>query len=171
MTKHLRLAEGLLCLGVLALGVVAFDFSCLRNAPLPGDSEVRPVMADEVVRREQLRQREEAIHRRNEAKRHVAGEVIAGRRSLAEALELFRELDREWRENHRGPRALEVFGVSEDEWHGREVVRFVRLVLAVRPDEAATVAGRLETELQQLLAERKKCLPAPAQQRTEERSH
>jgi hypothetical protein len=169
MTKYLRLAEGLLCLGVLALGVVAFDFSCLRNAPLPGDSEVRSVMADEVVRREQLRKREEAIHRRNEAKRHVAGEVIAGRRSLAEALERFRELDREWRENHRGPRTPEVFGVSEDEWHGREVVRFVRLVLADPPDEAAPVASRLEKELQKLLADRKKHQPAPSHSRTEER--
>ena len=163
MTKHLQLAEGLLCLGVLALGVVAFDFSCLRNAPLPGDSEVRPLLADEVARREQLRQREEAIHRRNEAKRHVAGEVIAGRRSLAEALELFRELDREWPENRPWPHAPAGVELSQDEWDGRGVLDSVRQVLADRPDEAAAVAGRLEQELQQLLAERKKRPPAPSE--------
>jgi hypothetical protein len=167
MSTYIRSAAWVLCLGVLVLGVVAFDLACLHNAPLPGDSEVRPLLADEVARREQLRQREEATHRRHEAKRHVAGEVISGRQSLAEAIERFRALDREWPENHRGP----PFGVSENEWDGRNVLYFVRLVLADRPDEAAAVAGRLEKELQQLLAERKKRLLAPAQQRTEERNH
>jgi hypothetical protein len=57
--------------------------------------------------------------------------------------------------------------VSGDEWGGRDVLYFVRLVLADRPDEAAAVAGRLEKELQQLLADRKKHLPAPAEPRTE----
>jgi hypothetical protein len=166
MTKHLQLAEGLLCLGVLALGVVAFDFSCLRNAPLPGDSGVRPVMADEVARREQLRQREEAEHRRNEAKRRVAEEVIAGRRSLAEALELFRELDREWPQNRPWPHAPAGVELSQDEWDGRGVLDSVRQVLADRPTEADAAAGRLEEELQQLLADRKKRPPAPVDPRT-----
>ena len=120
-------------------------------------------MAEEVARNEELDQREDAIRRRREVKAHVAEEVIAGRRSLAEAIERFRALDREWPENHRGP----PFGVSENEWDGRNVLYFVRLVLADRPDEAAAVAGRLEKELQQLLADRKKHLPAPAEPRTE----
>ena len=37
---------------------------------------------------------------------------------------------------------------------------YVRRVLADRPEEAAAVVGRLEKELQQLLADRKK--PGPA---------
>ena len=163
MSTYIRSAAWVLCLAVLVLGVVAFDLACLRNAPLPGDSEVRPLLADEVARREQLRQREEAAHRRNEDKRHVAGEVIAGRRSLAEALELFRELDREWPESRPAPQSAEDLGMSEDERGGRDVLYFVQLVLADRPDEATAVAGRLEKELQQLLADRKKHSPAPAE--------
>jgi hypothetical protein len=53
--------------------------------------------------------------------------------------------------------------MSPDEWGGREVLRFIRLVLADRPDEAAAMADRLEKELQQILANRKKCRPAPAE--------
>ena len=92
----------------------------------------------------------------------MAEEVIARRRSLAEAIERFRALDREWPENHSGPRTPEDFGMSQDEWDGRAVLDYVRRVLADRPGEAAAVADRLEKELQQLLAERKKRLPAPA---------
>jgi hypothetical protein len=114
-----------------------------------------------------LDQWKEAMRHRREAKAHVAEEVIAGRRSLAEAIELFRALDREWTENHRGPRTPEDFGMSEDEWDGRNVLDYVRRVLADRPDEAAAVAGRLEKELQQLLADRKKSRPTPADPRTE----
>jgi hypothetical protein len=55
--------------------------------------------------------------------------------------------------------------MSEDEWDGRTVIDQVRQVLADRPDEAAAVVGRLEKELQQLLAEREKRPPAPAEGR------
>ena len=41
--------------------------------------------------------------------------------------------------------------MSEDERGGRDVLYFVGLVLADRPDEAAAVADRLEKELQELL--------------------
>ena len=60
--------------------------------------------------------------------------------------------------------------MSEDERGGRDVLYFVGLVLADRPDEAAAVADRLEKELQQLLAERNKRRLAPAEPRTAERS-
>jgi hypothetical protein len=81
MSTFIRLAAGDLCLGVLVLGVVAFDFACLHTAPLPGDPDTRPPMAEEVARREPLKQVEEATLRRTEAKRHVGEEVIARRRS------------------------------------------------------------------------------------------
>jgi hypothetical protein len=164
MSKFLQLAAGLLCLGVMVLGVVAFDFACLPTAPLPGDSYIRPPLAEAVARREQLRQMEEATLRRNETKRHVAAEVIARRRSLAEAIELFRALDREWPENPPWPHAPADHGRSQDEWDGRGVLDSVRQVLADRPDEAAVVIGRLEKELQQLLAERKTRRPETAEQ-------
>jgi hypothetical protein len=170
MGKFLRLAAGLCCLGVLVLCVVYFDPACPLTYLPQRDSGTRASMAEEVARNEELDRREAAIRRRREAKAQVAAEVIARRRSLAEAVEQFRELDREWPENHSGPRTPEDFGMSVDEWGGRNVLDFVRRVLADRPDEAAAVAGRLEKELQQLLAERTKHRPAPAEPRTAERS-
>src|SRR5262245_9197191 len=87
MSKFLRLAAGVLCVGVLALGAVHFDPACLINFPHGWDPDNRASLAEEVARNEQLDQREAAIRRRREAKRQVAEEVIAGRRGLAEAIE------------------------------------------------------------------------------------
>ena len=171
MTNFLRLSAGFLCLGVLALGVVLFDPSCLSTFPHRWDPDKKASLAEEIVRNEKLDQQEAALHRQRQAKRRVAEEVLARRRSLAEAIAQFRALDREWPELRSAPQTPEELGMSADEWAGRDVLYFVQLVLADRPDEAATVAGRLEKELQQLLAERKKRLPAPAEQRTEERNH
>jgi hypothetical protein len=161
MSKFLRLAAVVLCLGVLALGVVPLTY------PPRWDSGKGASVAEEVARNGELDQREAAIRRRREAKAQVAKEVIARRQSLAEAIERFRALDREWPENHLGPRTPKDFGMSEDEWDGREVVRFVQLVLADRPDEAAPVADRLGKELRELVAERSKLRLAPAEPRAE----
>jgi hypothetical protein len=60
--------------------------------------------------------------------------------------------------------------MSEDEWDVRNVLDYVRRVLADRPAEAAAVADRLEKELRELLTERNKHQPAPSHSRTEERS-
>jgi hypothetical protein len=79
----------------------------------------------------------------------------------------FRDLDRQWPDLRSRIKKPEDLWMSEDEWDGRAVIDQVRQVLADRPDEAAAVAGRLETELQQLLAERKKRPPAPVDPRTD----
>jgi hypothetical protein len=163
MGKFLRLAAGVCCLGVLALCVVAIDPACPLTFPPRWDSAKSPSIAEAIGRKEQLDQRKEAIRHRREAKRTVAAEVISKRRSLAEAIEQFRELDREWPDSRPTPQTPEDLGVTEEEWSGRDVLYFVQLVLADRPDEAAAVADRLEKELQQLLAERKKRPPAPAE--------
>jgi hypothetical protein len=126
MSKLIRLAAAVLCVGLLALGVVLFDPACPLTYPPRRDSGTRPSMAEEVARNEELDQREAAIRHRREAKRQVAQEVIARRRSLAEAIEQFRALDREWPENHSGPRTPEDFGMSQDEWDGRAVLDQVR---------------------------------------------
>jgi hypothetical protein len=166
MSKLMRLAAVFLCVGVLALGVVFFDPACPLTYPAPWDPIRRDSMAETLARNEQLKQLREASFRRIEAKWQIAKEVIAGRRSLAEALEQFRTLDRQWPENFSF-QTPEDFGMSEDEWDGRAVIEQVRQVLADRPDEAAVVADRLEQELQQLLADRNKRPPAPADPRTE----
>jgi hypothetical protein len=168
MGKFLRLAAGACCLGVLALGVVSFDPACPLTFPPQWDSAKSPSLAEQLARNEQLKQLHGASFRRLAAKWQIAKEVIAGRCSLAEALEQFRDLDLQWPDIRTGFTKPEDLWMSEDEWDGRAVLEQVRQVLADRPDEAAAVAGRLEKELQQLLAERKKRLPAPAEPRTEQ---
>ena len=122
-------------------------------------------LAEEIARNEQLDEQEAALRRQRQAKRLVAAEVIAGRRSLAEAIEEFRALDREWPDFGPAPHWPADVGMSADEGAGRNVLYFVRLVLADRPDEAAAVADRLEKELQKLLADRKKQQPMRADPR------
>jgi hypothetical protein len=169
MTKFIRLAAGMLCVGVLALGAVYFDPSCLLTYPAPWDPGRRDSLAETLARSEELKQLHEASYRRLEAKWQIAEEVIAGRRSLAEAMEQFRELDRQWPDLRSRITKPEDLWMSEDEWDGRAVIDQVRQVLADRPGEAAAVAGRLEKELQQLLAQRKMRPPAPAEPRAERR--
>jgi hypothetical protein len=53
--------------------------------------------------------------------------------------------------------------MSADARSGRDVLSFVRFVRADHPDEAAAVADRQEKELQELLAERTKRPPKPAE--------
>jgi hypothetical protein len=167
MSKLIRLAAAVLCVGVRALGVVLFDPACPLTYPPRRDSGTRASMAEEVARNEELDQREDAIRRRRDAKAQLAAEVIARRRGLAEAIEQFRALDQEWPELRSALPTPEELGISADEWGGRDVLYFVQLVLSDRPDEAAAVAGRLEMELQELLTDRKKRPPAPAEPRTE----
>jgi hypothetical protein len=167
MSKLIRLAAAVLCLGVLALGTAALDPACRLLSSFGGCSANRGSVAEEIDRNEELDQRKEAMRHRREAKAHVAKEVIAGRGSLAEAIEQFRALDREWPNCRPTPQPPEQLGMSEDEWDGRAVLDYVRLVLADRPAEAAAVADRLEKELRELLAERRKRRPAPVQPRTE----
>jgi hypothetical protein len=164
MGKFLRLAAGACCLGLLALCAVAFDPACPLTFPPRWDSAKSPSLAEAIGRNEQLDRWKEAMRDRREAKERVAKEVIARRKSLAEAMEHFRALDRQWPPSHPWLRhqTPEDLGMSEDEWDGRAVIDQVRQVLAGRPDEADAVAGRLEKKLQQLLADHKKHPPAPA---------
>jgi hypothetical protein len=164
MSKFLRLAAVVLCLGVLVLGVVYLDPACPLTYPAPWNAEIRSSMVDDLARREHLKQLREASLRRVEAKWQIAQEVIVRRRSLAEAMEQFRDLDRQWPDIRTGITKPEDLWMSEDEWDGWAVIAQVRQVLAERPDEAAAVAGCLEKELQQLLAERKKRPPTPPEE-------
>jgi hypothetical protein len=156
MRKFLRLAALVSCLGVLVLGAIAVA----PNGPLLssfwGCSAGRPSLAEEIAQRERLDRLQEATLRRLNAIEQIAEEVIARRRSLAEAMEQFRALDQEWPQFNVDAEKAKALGISEDEWVGRRVIGWVRTVLDGRPDEAAAVVGRLEKELQELLADRKK---------------
>src|SRR5262249_9576471 len=96
MRKYLRLAAGLSCLGVLILGAVALDPDGPLLSSLQGCAATRISMAETMGRKEQLLQLEDTLRRRREAKAHVVAEVIARRRSLAEAMKQFRALDQKW---------------------------------------------------------------------------
>jgi hypothetical protein len=163
MSKFLRLAAVVLCLGVLVLSVVSFDPACPLTYSAPWDTNRRFSMAEDLARREHLKQLREASLRRLEAKWQIAQEVIARQRTLAESMEQFRDLDRQWPDIRTGITKPEDLWMSEDEWDGWAVIVQVRQVLVDRPDEAAVVAGRLEMELCELLADRTKGRPAPAE--------
>jgi hypothetical protein len=158
-------------LGVLALGIIALDpnGSLLSSFWLADKIDLPSPMAEILMRQEQVHQLQDAFHRRREAKRQVAEEVIAGRLSLEEALEAFRSLQGE-RLPQDEPKqdVLRRWKMSEDEWLGVGVLDYVEQVLADRPDEAAVVIARLKKELQEILADRKKRLAAPAEPRTEQ---
>jgi hypothetical protein len=100
----------------------------------------------------------------------VTEEVIAGQRSLAEAIQVFRTLDRQWLPANIKQHVIQMQGMSEDEWYGQIVLFYVQEVLAARPDEAAAGVGCLEKELQERLASRQKRPAAPAEPRIAERS-
>jgi hypothetical protein len=157
MNQLIRFTFGLLCLGVLVLGMVVSHLGC----PLRWNGGKRASLAEERGREAKLQQSFEALRRQRQAKRQVAQEVMAQRRSLAQAIAQFQALDRDWPEGRLRFQTPEDFGMSEYEWDGRSVIYWVRQVLAERPDEAAKVAGRLEKELHELLANRKKRHPAP----------
>ena len=94
MNKLIRFSSGLLRLGVLGGVMLASDLAC----PPHWVGGQRPSLPDERGREAKLREMHEATHRRREAKRQVAEEVIAQRQTLAEAIEQFRILDRQWPE-------------------------------------------------------------------------
>jgi hypothetical protein len=167
MNTFLRLAASVLCLGVMAWGVVAFDSACPVTFLHQWDSAKNASIAEAIGRDERLDQRKEAIRRRREAKEQVAKEVIARQRSLADATGKFRELDRQWPDIRADTKMPELVWLSEDDLDGRAVIDQFRQVLADRPDAAAAAGDRLEKELQQLLAERNKRPPAPADAQTE----
>ena len=164
MNLFIRLAAGVLFLGAFALGIVILDLVGRLTSPPQREWIQQVRLTEELARAERLNQLREASFRRVEAKRQVVKEVIAGRRGLTEAIERFRDLDRQWPDIRTGIKKPELQWMSEDEYDGRTVIDQVRQVLADRPDEAATVADRLEKELQQLLAERKTRRPETAEQ-------
>jgi hypothetical protein len=159
MNKYLQLAAGLTCLGALVLSAVALDpDGPLLSSFLQGWLATRTAPAEEI---ERLKQWEDAMRRRKEAKDQVTEQLIARRISLAEAMKQFRDVERRWPDARMTPLKAEKLGVSEDEWDGRRVIKNVQVFLVDRPDEAAAVIARLEKELQELLASRKKRPAAP----------
>jgi hypothetical protein len=165
MRKFLRLIAGLSCLGVLILGAV---FLCSTGSHLPSDAGKKKLL-EELQRDEQLIQGRETFQRYKRAKLQVAEEVIAGRLSLAEALEAFRRLAGQHFSNITKQHVLKERRMSEDEWLGSGLLDYVKDVLVDHPDESTAVVSRVQKELGELLADRKKRPAAPPEPRTERR--
>jgi hypothetical protein len=60
MSKFIRPAFGVLCVGVLVLGVVFFDPSCMLTFPSAWDPSRRDSWAESLSRGEELQRRREA---------------------------------------------------------------------------------------------------------------
>jgi len=163
MSKFLHLVAGLSCLGVLVLSVIALICTVPSRFVFLGCAADRISQAEEIGRSEQIDRAREAFSRRVQAKEQIAEDVIAQRRSLAEAMKLFQALDQDWPQLGPGSPVNQSLGLSEDEWYGRGVIRYVGWALFEHPDEAAAVVTRLESELQKLLADRTKRHPASAE--------
>jgi len=146
MRKFLRLAALFSCLGVLVLGAIALNPNGPLLSSFRGYSAGRPSLAEAIAQSERLARLQEAVLRRINAKEQIATEVIARRRSLAEAMEQFRALDQECPQSDVGAETAKALGISEDEWVGRGVIGWVRTVLYGRPDEAAAAVARLEKD-------------------------
>jgi hypothetical protein len=163
MSKFLPLAAGLSCVGVLVLSVIALDHPVPSRFVFLGCTADRISPAEETGRSAQIDRAREAFSRRVQAREQIAEDVIAQRRSLAEAMKLFQDLDQDWPQLGPGSPVNQSLGLSEDEWYGRGVIRYVAWALFKHPDEAAAVVTRLENELQELLTDRTKRRPASAE--------
>jgi hypothetical protein len=99
------------------------------------------------------------VIRRIDAKEELGREVVAGRLALVDAAARFRELDEqppkfhyeEFRDSHPG--------MTDDECRCREVILFLRSMLAARGERDSPVVSRLEEELQAHLERRDLRLP------------
>jgi hypothetical protein len=165
MSKFLRVAALLCCLAVLVLGTIALNPDGPLLSAFRGCAGEGTTLGEAIGRQEHLNQKYDALRRRREAKWHMAEEVMSGRLSLAEAMERFHALDREWPPGR--VRTREDIGVSEYEWDGRHVLFYVLLVLQSRHEEGNPLLARLRKELQELLADRKMHPAAPAEARIE----
>jgi hypothetical protein len=127
--------------GLLTLGVFTLRFACS-----PADSQ-------ETRRGEELQKLQRATLRREQARRQAVQEWMAQRRSLAETMQRFQELDHDW-PDYSEARLREKLPESDVERHYRLILSYARAELQGRSEELATVLRRLENEYQQLQAGR-----------------
>ncbi|HEY7308918.1 MAG TPA: hypothetical protein VH643_06065 [Gemmataceae bacterium] len=140
MNSQLRPAIVAVALGLLAVCVFGLRLACT------------PADLSALHRNEELEQLREATFHRVGARQRMVRELIDRRRSLAQALERFEELDRDWPDF--SPQAAEErAGRSEDEWAYQHILVIVRESLRDRPEEAAAVLRRLEKDYRQLQAD------------------
>jgi hypothetical protein len=148
-TRSGHVPPPLLKLLVLALVAASLPLSFYRTPAEPGSpftaegtDEQVVVTLDEGV--------PETVILREIAKGQLAGDVIAGRRTLWEAAALFRALNGMTPALSNSPRvvdpSLNIPADTEEAWLCRQVVAFVGVELHEQPDRAEAAVARLEAE-------------------------
>lgn len=140
-------------MGLLAFGIFCFHMTC----SLLGSSESR-------VRAEELRQLEQATFARAEARQQAAQEWISQRRTLAETMRRYKELEHQWPDYVTPQRE---YLLPDEERHYGIILVHVGLILEERPKELAAARRRLEKEYQQYQADRQ--TSSPSARRTADR--
>lgn len=142
-----RLVLGALTAVALALvGVVLLPWWLGSERSLSGTLRA---LYREVQRGEALDSWDERLRRSREAKARITTEVLAGRLSLAEAAEAFREVNETLKDD---PDAwVDPYRFADDEEAVfRTVIAWARSRAGEGPEHQAAVVARLEEELQQL---------------------
>jgi hypothetical protein len=116
-------------------------------------SALHASLVEELERGQEIVQAKDTVERNWQTKLEVAEEVIAGRLSVAEALEQFRTLYRQQFPPVTRQSVMKERKMSEDEWLGDMFLYFVDQVLLERPDQKAST--RIKQEVQQVVAERR----------------
>jgi hypothetical protein len=142
MNAPIRMAFIALAGGLATLGVFG-----LRFAYSPGDYQKFVQIND---RREDLLRKWEAYRGRLESRKQAVREWIAQRRTLAETVQRFQELDREWGDTSAIGRPM--WPGTEEEIRYQHIRSIVELLLQGRPQELAPVLRRLEMNYRQLQA-------------------
>jgi hypothetical protein len=125
-------------MGLLAVGVFSLRFACT------------PMDFREDIRSAELAQMRRASEARIEAREQVVRELIDQRYTLAEAIEQFLELDRQWPELISKAQADR----SQEERIYDHISLRVQDVLHDHPEQASNVLRRLEQEFEKLRSER-----------------
>jgi hypothetical protein len=143
--------------GLTATGVVLAStcvFVPLLGGPDAfGDlSQHAQLMLEEMRRTDDIVSRDQAVLRCLDGKHKVASEVVAGRLTLPQAADRFRELRTELAATHEDGPSLS--GQDDEESLCRHVIDWVATSLREEPERAGKVVARLEDDLRQHLAAR-----------------
>jgi hypothetical protein len=149
---------GRLCIGVVVTSVLLVGWARARpecwGGPAKDISQLPDILsqiaADQQLGAE-LENRSAALHRANDAKQDVTREVLAGRMTLAQAVECYRKIHENlpipWasmRKNYQGE--------TDQERFGRNVISWVQSEAEDRPEMQETLA-RLDAEFERFLTQ------------------
>lgn len=161
MTTIVRIC---VCAVALVLAGVGLDLiypSGLLNfgRDLSSLPELRATMRLETERGDRLEERKLAILERLEAKRRIIADLVGNRMSLLEAARRFHELALATPEAAKRRGRFDFQNGEDTIYLCRQVIGYVKFELSAQPEVAATVATRLDSELQQAL--QPSCLEQP----------